>query len=60
LTFTPATGAPGSITTTTFALSDQSTGFATPATDSATTVTDTDPALLTQPTISSRRIPAPP
>jgi hypothetical protein len=53
LTFTPAKGAPGSVTTTTFALSDQSTGFATPATDSATTVTDTDPALLTQPTISS-------
>ncbi len=53
LSFKPATGAPGSVTTTTFALSDQSTGFATPATDSATTVTDTDPVLLTQPTISS-------
>ena len=44
LTFTPAKGAPNSVTTTTFTLSDQSTGFATAVTDSATTVTDTDAA----------------
>jgi hypothetical protein len=49
LTFTPAKGTPGSTTATTFALSDQSTGFATPVTDSATVVTDTDP--LAAPTI---------
>ena len=42
LRFTPATGGPGSVTTTTFALSDLSSGFATPTTDGATTVTDTD------------------
>ena len=50
LTFTPATGAPNTITTTTFALSDLSTADATPTTDSATTVTDTDAAVA--PTIA--------
>jgi hypothetical protein len=44
LSFKPATGAPGSITTTTFTLSDLSSGFTTPTSDSATTVTDTDAA----------------
>ena len=54
LEFTPATGAPGgSDTTTTFALSDLSSGFGTPTVDEATTVTDTD-ALVT-PTISGAR-----
>ena len=42
LTFKPAKGAAGSVTTTTFALSDQSTGYPTAVTNSATTVTDTD------------------
>ena len=45
LTFTPVAGQPGTSATTTFALSDQSTGYATPVTDSATTVTDADPAV---------------
>ena len=44
LSFKPATGAAGSITTATFTLSDKSTGFATAVSDSATTVTDTDGA----------------
>ena len=44
LSFKPATGLPGS-TTTTFTLSDTSSGFTTAATsDNATTVTDTDTA----------------
>jgi len=42
LTFTPFAGAPGSVTTTTFALADQSSGFPTPTSDDTTTVTDTD------------------
>jgi hypothetical protein len=50
LLFTPAKGAPGSVTTTTFALSDLSSGFATPTSDSITTVTDSD---LAQPAITS-------
>src|SRR3984885_9580360 len=45
LTFTPATGAPGSVITTLISLSDFSSGFATPTTDGATTVTDTDAAV---------------
>ena len=50
LTFTPAAGAPGSQTTTTFTLSDQSSAYDTAVTDSTTTVVDTDPAVA--PTIS--------
>ncbi len=42
LTFTPTTGLPNSVTTTTFTLSDQSTAYLTPIANSATTVTDTD------------------
>jgi hypothetical protein len=42
LSFAPTPGAPGSVTTTTFARSDLSSGFATPTTDDTTTLTDTD------------------
>ena len=44
LSFKPLAGLPSSVTTTTFALSDKSSGFATPTADSATAVTDTDTA----------------
>jgi uncharacterized repeat protein (TIGR03803 family) len=50
LTFTPATGAPNSVTTSTFTLSDKSSAYATAAVNSATTVTDTDAAVA--PTIT--------
>jgi hypothetical protein len=54
LGFTPTTGAlGGSVTTTTFALSDKSSGFGTPTTDNATTVIDTG---LPPPTISGTHV----
>jgi autotransporter passenger strand-loop-strand repeat protein len=46
LSFTPAAGAPGSKSTSTFTLSDQSSAYATPATDSTTSVVDTDPPFV--------------
>jgi uncharacterized repeat protein (TIGR03803 family) len=50
LVFTPAAGAPGTSTTTTFTLSDQSSAYATATVDSTTSVIDSDPAVA--PTIS--------
>lgn len=44
LTFTPATGSPGTSSTATFTLSDTSSAYATPTTDATTTVVDSDPA----------------
>ncbi len=50
LSFTPAAGQPNTSNTTTFALSDQSTAFATPVNSGGITVTDIDPAVT--PTIA--------
>ena len=52
LVFAPVNGVPGTSVTTTFALSDQSSVFATPATDNATSVIDTDPAVSPPPVIN--------
>jgi Ca2+-binding RTX toxin-like protein len=43
LLFTPSAGAPNSSSTTTFTLSDQSSAYATPIVDGATSVIDSDP-----------------
>jgi hypothetical protein len=50
LIFTPKAGAPNTSSTTTFTLSDLSSGYATATVDSTTTVTDIDPAVA--PTIA--------
>ena len=50
LAFTPTAGAPGTSSTTAFALSDLSSAYATPTVNTTTTVIDTDPAAA--PTIS--------
>jgi hypothetical protein len=47
LSFTPAAGAPGTSSTTQFTLSVLSSAFATPATDTTTSVIDTDPGAPT-------------
>ena len=49
LSFTPKAGAAGTSSTSTFSLSDVSSAFSTPATDSKTSVIDTDPAVATPP-----------
>jgi autotransporter passenger strand-loop-strand repeat protein len=50
LVFTPTAGAPNTSSISTFTLSDLSSAFATPTTDSTTSVVDTDPAVA--PTIT--------
>ena len=45
LAFTPTAGSPGTSSTTTFALSDLSSAYATATVNTTTTVVDTDPAL---------------
>ena len=50
MSFTPTAGAPGSQTTTTFTLWDQSSAFATPTVNGTTTVIDVDGAVA--PTIA--------
>ncbi len=46
LSYTPVNGVPGTSVTTTFALSDQSSSFPTPATNDTTSVIDTDPMIM--------------
>ena len=45
LTFTPAAGSAGTSSTSTFALTDKSSAYTLPTTDTMTTVIDTDPAV---------------
>jgi hypothetical protein len=45
LVFTPKAGSPNTSSTTAFTLSDQSSAYGTPTTDSTTTVTDVDPPI---------------
>ena len=50
LSFTPTAGAPNTVSTSTFTLSDASSAYGAPTVDSATSITDIDPAVA--PTIS--------
>ncbi|WP_210254935.1 VWD domain-containing protein, partial [Methylocapsa sp. S129] len=58
VTFAPTAGAPGSNSTSTFTLSDQSSAFATATVDDATSVIDSDPAVAgpTAPTITGTQV----